>query len=152
MADSGYKNISRMDARRNRPGGWYVRVSFKKKMYAKFFSNVTYGGSEEALQEAIQYRDQLEKEIGKPRTERTVIGCLHRRNNTGVAGVRRTQKIQEKRGRKYIWDVYEVTWSLKPDRVCRTAVSIKKYGEQEAFRRACAIRAAKEAEIYKEAT
>jgi hypothetical protein len=149
MADSGYKNISRIDAAQKNTHGWYVRIQFKGKSYARFFNDAYCGGSQEALQEAVEYRNQLEVEIGRERTERYLIGGLHPRNNTGVAGVTRTQRVEKKRGKKYIREVYEVTWNPEPGRVRRTTVSVKKYGEEEAFRRACAIRKAKEAKIYR---
>lgn len=147
MAESGYKNISRIDNPKKRTHGWYVRVQFRGKSHSKFFSDILSGSSDEALQEAIEYRNQLEAEIGKPRTERYVIGGLHPRNNTGVPGVMRTQRLHKKRGREYLWDVYEVTWNPEPGRVQRTTVSISKYGQPEAFRRAKEIRQKKEAEI-----
>jgi hypothetical protein len=148
MADSGYKNISRIDNPRKRTHGWYVRIQFNGQSHAKFFSDINYGSSEEALQAALEHRNELEAQMGKPRTERYVIGRLHQHNNTGVPGVIRMYKRERKRGRGYIREVFEVTWNPEPNRVSRTSVSISKYGEAEAFRRACAIRAAKMAQFY----
>ncbi|MCV4615560.1 AP2 domain-containing protein, partial [Escherichia coli] len=51
-------------------------------------------------------------------------------------------------GQVYFNEVYEVTWNAGRERRGRTSVSIKKYGEREAFRRACAIRRQKEQELY----
>ena len=73
MADSGYKSISRIDSEAKRMHGWYVRVWFKGKMHSKFFNDKHYGGREAALQASIEHRDQVEAEIGKPRTERVVV-------------------------------------------------------------------------------
>jgi hypothetical protein len=44
--------------------------------------------------------------------------------------------------------VYEVTWCPEPGLIRRTSVSIEKYGEREARRRALAIRERAELEIY----
>jgi hypothetical protein len=44
--------------------------------------------------------------------------------------------------------VYEVTWSPAPGKVARTTVSVTKYGEEEAFRMARAIRREKERECF----
>ncbi len=150
MADSGYKNISRIDNPRKRTHGWYVRIQFKGESYSKFFSDVLHDGMEGSLQEAIEYRNHLEAQMGKPRTERYVIGRHHRHNNTGVPGVMRTQKVEKKRGRQYTREVFEVTWNPEPNRVCRTTVSVTKYGEEQAFQLARSIRAAKMAEIYQD--
>lgn len=146
MADSGYKSISRIDATTSKTHGWYVRVYYKGVMNSKFFSDSRYGSSEQALEEAIQYRDELEKRIGKPRTDRPVVR-VSPRNQTGVVGVRRRRKAPGKKGKNH-YDVYEVTWSPEPGKMKRTSVSIAKYGEEEAFKRACEIRKRKEREMY----
>ena len=143
MAKSGYKNISRIDDSKKHHHCWYVRVSWKKQSYAKQFSDKKYGGKARALQEAIAYRNQLERELGKPRSERLVLGAP-RPSNTGHRGIRRVTSTQRKRGKVYSWDVYQVTYHPAPGVTKRTSVSIKKYGEDEAFRRACAIRKAAE--------
>jgi hypothetical protein len=148
MADSGYKNISRIDSEKKNMHGWYVRIFHNGKSHAKYFNDNKSGGREEALYDAVEYRNQLEIELGKPRTERYIIGALHPRNNTGVPGVNRRTTKQKKRGKWYSWDIFEVTWNPEPNKVSRTTVSIQKYGEEEAFRRACAIREQKLAELY----
>jgi hypothetical protein len=147
LADSGYKSISRIDDTKKKTHGWYVRVFFKGKMYTKFFSDARYGAAELGLEEAIQYRDELEQKLGKPRSERTVVK-LSPRNQSGVIGVRRRIKSSGKKGRKEGYEVYEVTWSPEPGKMRRTSVSIEKYGEEGAFRIACEIRKQKELEIY----
>jgi hypothetical protein len=45
-------------------------------------------------------------------------------------------------------EVYEVSWNAGREKKGRTSVSIKKYGEAAAFRRACAIRRQKEQQLY----
>ena len=54
------------------------------------------------------------------------------------------KKYKGKDGRIYLNDVYEVTWNAGREKRGRTSVSIAKYGERNAFRRACAIRRQKE--------
>ncbi|MCB0208331.1 MAG: AP2 domain-containing protein [Anaerolineae bacterium] len=147
MADSGYKSISRIDDAKKKTHGWYVRVYFKGKMHSKFFSDARFGDKDQGLQEAIKYRDDLERKLGKPRSERTVVQ-VSPRNRSGVIGVRRRRKSSGKKGRPGGYEVYEVTWSPGPGKMKRTSVSIEKYGEEEAFRRACEIRRQKEEEIY----
>ena len=148
MAKSGYKSISRIDTPGKRTHGWYVRVYFNRTMHSKFFSDSIYGGAEEALQEAIRHRDEIERKIGKPRTDRHVVTASPR-NQSGVIGVqRKIKRSRSRHGKMTECDVYEVTWNPAPNVVRRTSVSIDRYGETEAFKKACAIRLQKEREMY----
>lgn len=139
---SGYKSICRIDQPKKRHHGWYVRVTWNKETRSKFFSDAKYDGKALALEEAVIYRNQLEQEMGKPRSERLVI-AKPRRSNTGVRGVRRIKTTQKKGGRTYIWDVYQVTYHPAPGKTRRTSVSVNRYGEKKAFEIACAIREAR---------
>lgn len=136
---SGHKGISRVDAPKRHQYGWLVRVAWCGEMFSKMFSDSANGGKDAALRRALVHRNRLEKELGKPRTDRTVM-LFHERNGTGVLGVHRILKQGA--------PVYEVTWNPEPNKVRRTSVSIRKYGEQEAFKRACAIRREKEKEVF----
>jgi hypothetical protein len=146
MAQSGYKSVSRIDQDKKALHGWYVRVTFKGQTHPKFFSDAQYGSRPDALTEAVAWRDATEYALGKPRTERVVV-ALSRRNQTGVIGVRRSRKAMTRDGQK-MGPVYEVYWRPTPQTLQRTTVSITKYGEQEAFRRAYVLRKAKERELY----
>jgi len=44
MADSGYKNISRIDSKKKNMHGWYVRIFHKGKSNAKYFNDIKSGG------------------------------------------------------------------------------------------------------------
>jgi hypothetical protein len=101
----------------------------------KFFSDKKYGDGLAALDEAILWRDRTERELGKPRTEQVVVAS-HRRNTTGVLGVRRRMKDS--------YDVFEVTWRKESGKLGRTSFSIAKYGERKAFRLAVRLRRAHE--------
>lgn len=136
---SGHKGISRVDHLKRNTHGWLVRVSWRGEMHSRFYSDGAHGGKEIALGKAILYRNRLEKQLGKPRTDRTVM-MQHQRSDTGVLGVHRVLKEGA--------PVFEVTWSPEPNIVKRTSVSIRKYGEDEAFRRACVIRRRKEREVF----
>jgi hypothetical protein len=148
MANSGHKGISRIDCPENKTVGWYVRVRLGNVTKSKFISDHKNGGKEEGLKRAVACRNQLEQELGKPRTDWIIVG-KNPRNQTGVVGVRRTAKKHKgKDGRVYLNDVYEVTWNAGREKRGRTSVSIAKYGERNAFRRACAIRRQKEQQLY----
>lgn len=148
MAKSGYKGISRIDSPLKKMHGWYVRVRLNKVTKSKFISDKMYGGKEAALRNAVECRDRMEQEMGKPRTDWVIVGN-NPRNTTGVAGVRRAvRKYRGKDGKIYLNEVYEVSWNAGREKRGRTCVSINKYGEAAAFRRACAIRRQKEQEMY----
>src|SRR5687768_14368326 len=70
---SGHKGISRVDYLKRNSHGWYVRVPWKGEIHGKFFSDSANGGRETALAKAVRYRNRLEKELGKPRTDRIVM-------------------------------------------------------------------------------
>ena len=147
-SQSGHKGVSRIDQETRNTHGWYVRVSFNGQKRSKFFSDTAHGGRETALEKAVIYRNETEKELGRPRTDRLVI-ARNPRNRTGVMGVQRKTKIvKTATGEKTTRNVYEVTWCPQPGRMSRTWVSIDEYGEQAAFRKACAIRREKEREMY----
>ena len=139
LSGSGHKGVSRVDSLKRKSHGWLVRVRFKGENRSRFLSDSVHGGQENALREAVRARDELEREMGKPRTDRTIIAQAPQ-SATGVPGVKRTDKQGA--------DVYEVTWCPRPNVVSRTSVSVAKYGEEEAFRRACRIRQSKERAIY----
>ncbi len=151
MAKSGHKGISRIDSPQKKMHGWYVRVRYNKQTKSKFVTDRQHGGREEALEAAVECRDEMERELGKPRTDWVVVGS-NPRNRVGVAGVRRAvKKYKGKDGRVYENEVYEVSWNAGREQRGRTSVSIRKYGELRAFRMACAIRREKERQIYGEA-
>lgn len=148
MAKSGYKGVSRIDCPEKKTVGWYVRVRLKNVTKSKFISDSKHGGKEAALVKAVECRNQLEQELGKPRTDWVVVGD-NPRNTSGVVGVRRAvKKYKGKDGKIYLNEVYEVSWNAGRDKRGRTSVSINKYGEMRAFRMACAIRREKEQEMY----
>lgn len=147
-ASSGHKNISRIDHAKKYTHGWYVRITFGGTQHAKFFGDEAHGGRERALEKAVRFRNNLERKLGKPRTDRLVI-ANGTRSTTGIIGVHRRLKSGRTRtGKRTYSDVFEVTWSPKPGVVARTTISIEKYGEREAFRRACGLRRKKEREMY----
>lgn len=148
MAKSGHKGISRIDCPQRKTVGWYVRVRLKNVTKSKFISDSAHGGREAALERAIECRNRLEEELGKPRTDWVVVG-LNPRNKSGVVGVRRiVKKYHRKDGTVHLNEIYQVTWHAGREIRGQASVSIAKYGEAGAFRRACAIRRQKEEQMY----
>lgn len=149
MAKSGYKGISRINQSRKHAAGWYVRVRLGSTTLSKFVRDDAHGGRAEALQMAVETRNQLEIKLGKPRTDNIIV-VDSPRNKTGVIGIQRKWKATHRHGKKYLHDVFEVTWNAGREMMGKTSVSINKYGEVGAFRRACAIRRQKEKKMYGE--
>src|SRR3982750_4621639 len=119
MAKCGHKGISRIDQPERKTHGWYVRVSFNAQRRVKFFSDAAHGGKETALEHAIVYRNEAEKELGKPRTNRLVI-ARNPRNRSGITGVqRKTKVVKTETGERKIKNVYEVSWNPEPGKLCR---------------------------------
>jgi hypothetical protein len=148
MSRSGHKGISRIDCPERKTVGWYVRVRLKNVTKSKFISDSVHGGTEAALEKALECRNQLEQELGKPRTDWVIVG-ENPRNKSGVVGVRRAvKKYRGKDGTIHLNEVYQVSWNAGREKKGQTSVSIKKYGEMGAFRRACAIRRQKEELMY----
>lgn len=129
-----HKHISRIDQESKKTHGWYVRVRHLGKPHCKFFSDSRYGGKTHALLEAIIHRNNLEKQLGRVRTDKNIRMVSN--TDTGVVGV----TLDEKRNR------YTVSWVTPQGKPGKTSVSTLKYGQKKAFKRACAIRKKKEQE------
>lgn len=147
MTKSGHKGISRIEQSRKHAAGWYVRVRLGKTTLSKFIRDDAHGGQPEALQKAVECRNRLEVQLGKPRTDHVIVADSPR-NKTGVIGIQRKWKATHRHGKKYMHEVFEVTWNAGREIMGKTSVSINKYGEVGAFRRACAIRRRKEEKMY----
>ncbi len=91
-----HKGITRIDHPAKRTFGYFVRVTWNKQRRSKFFADSVDGDRLAALGAAIDWRNEAERELGKPRTERQVIGVS--RTDTGIVGVRRTVKDGRERG------------------------------------------------------
>src|SRR2546423_2982645 len=102
MTKSGHKGVSRIDSPRKKMHGWYVRVRLNNLTRSKFIPDRAHGGREAALAKAVECRDELERKLGKPRTDWVVVGH-NPRNSTGIAGVRRAvKKYKGKDGTVYL--------------------------------------------------
>lgn len=130
-----HKGISRIDQPGGHGVGWYARVTYKGKTSSKYFADGAHGGKGAALQKALRWRNNREKELGKPRTER-VVANASRRNRTGVSGVFRMRNL------------YVVAWSPKPGKLEREFVSIRRFGKKKALEKAIELRRKRERTIY----
>jgi hypothetical protein len=140
---SGYKGISRVDNPKRKAHGWYVRVTKEGKTYGRFLSDSAHGGEQKALKKAVRARNELERDLGKPRTDRVIMPPRKKKNRfntTGIVGVNLIDVGPE--------GAFEVTWSPEPGKLARTKISIAKHGPEEALRRAIRLRLRKEREIF----
>lgn len=111
------KGIYRIDQKQKGTHGWNVAVIWKKTYYSKFFADTKYDGDPvKSFEAAVDFRNKLERQIGKPHTTRKVFG--HSK------GIRRRTKGET--------EVFEVSWCPEENKVARTSVSIQKYGVREA--------------------
>jgi hypothetical protein len=119
------KSISRIDTLDTH--GYQVRVYFKGKTYSKLFSDSKWDDPEIAREEAIFWRDEKEKELGKVRSNKYVSGL--QATNTGVYGIKEvTKKYTDKQDKIREEHVLQVT--IKD---VKTTVSIRKYGFEKAM-------------------
>src|SRR5689334_16386297 len=115
-----HKNITRVDHDASRTHGYNVRIQWQGERRSKFFSDRTYGDRLAALFAAIDWRNATEKELGKPRTERQVLGIVY--SSSGIPGVRRVREGHT--------DYYEATWGTTAGKQARTKYSIARHGEK----------------------
>lgn len=139
------KGVIRIDS--DSTHGWQVRVYRHGKTYSKLFSDRKHGGKEEAFEAAVAYRSELEEEVAAmpEAAPRRRLIRRNKNNSTGVVGISRTYK-RDRRGIKH--EVYAVSWNPEPGVARGTSFSIKRYGEDTAFRLACELRWTKMKEIY----
>jgi hypothetical protein len=132
ILEEKHKDIARIDQESKRTHGWYVRVRYFGKTHSKFFSDGKCGGRYSSLLAALGWRDEIEKRIGKIRTNKHIVTVSN--TTTGVVGVRLNDILNR----------YEVSWVNKDGKQGKTSVSIKRHGKSKAFKRACDIRKDKE--------
>ena len=139
------KGVIRIDS--DSTHGWQVRVYRDGKTFSRLFSDKKWGGRDAAFEAAQAYRDELVEEVAqlpaKPRRRRLIRS--NKSNTSGVVGVSRTYK-RDRRGVRH--EVYAVSWNPEPGVARGTSFSIKRYGEDTAFRLACQLRWKKMKAIY----
>jgi hypothetical protein len=125
-----YKNLTRIETSPKHRPGYLVRVTWAKKTHTKYFADAAYGDRLGSLAAAVEWRDQIEREVGKPRTNRPAIGVAY--SNTGIVGISRTTKAGK--------PIFQVTW-YENGKQRRRVFSIDLLGEQKALRAARKARA-----------
>jgi hypothetical protein len=117
--------------------GWQLRVHRHGTTRSRFFSDAKHGGADAARAAAAAHEPAFVAEVDAAAPG--PLRRLHTRSASpdAAAGIIRTAK-RDRRGIPH--EVYSVTWRPAPGVAKCTSFSIPRYGEHEAFRRACALR------------
>ncbi len=101
MANSGYKSISRYEQPGRHGGyGYQVHVIWKGKSLYRRISDSSAGGKRKALLLALKVREEFERKLGKPRTERIIRSKPLASRGKQKAAVSRPAKSRRQEGRK----------------------------------------------------
>lgn len=128
------RNITRIEDGPKNQAGWYVRVQFMGRKLSRLFPDRRHGDKLGALANAIRWRDEAERRLGRPQAGRRVVALS--RSPLGICGVTR---------RRYS---FVVTWTPRPGETKSEFFSIARYGEDGAFDRAVRRRRQREREMY----
>jgi len=134
-------NYAKVSNAKGPTNGWYVRIFFNNKQYAKFFSDKAHEGRGKALIKAQAWRNKIEKEIGKPRTnERVIVGRDH---PTSV----NLTKCKDRRGNPR--ECYQVVYFPEPNsRKVKRFIITSTTPKAAARKKAIEFKKEKELEIY----
>lgn len=126
--------LARIDLPGASTHGWQVRLQRRGVKYAKYFGDRVHGGADRALMAARVWRDRLLEEIEKG--EQARICSKSARNRSGVVGVSKVSVVTN--GATY--QFWQATWSPETGQRRCVKFSIRRYGDQEAFRLAVMAR------------
>lgn len=127
--------ITRMERAESSTFGWQVRLQRRGKRYAKYFADRGYGGPDASFEAARIWRDQLLKTFAED--DRARICARSNRNSSGVVGVSKVTITGPNGVTYYFW---QATWSPASGQRRSIRFSVKKHGEEEAFRLAVEAR------------
>jgi hypothetical protein len=128
--------ISRVDNETSRTHGWLVTIQRRGVIYRKHFSDGVFGGKPRSFAAAKAYRDEIIA-AHPPLSMQEYSNIVKKNNRSGVVGVCRycaseTRDLPEEKQR-WFW---VASWPLPDGRRKRVKFSVKKYGEDGAFRMA----------------
>lgn len=143
MSRGSVYGISRVDNEVSRTHGWLVTVQRRGVIYRKHFSDGVHGGKQKSFLAAKSYRDEVISQH-PPFSMREYSNIVKKNNRSGVVGVCRycaseTRDMPEEKQR-WFW---VASWPLPDGRRKRVKFSVKKYGEEGAFK--AALKARKDA-------
>jgi len=132
--------ISRVDNEVSRTHGWLVTIQRRGVIHRKHFSDGVHGGKQKSFAAAKGYRDEVITNH-PPFSMREYSNIVKKNNRSGVVGVCRycaseTRDLPEEKQR-WFW---VASWPLPDGRRKRVKFSVKKYGEEGAFKMALKAR------------
>jgi len=117
--------------------GWQVRLQRRGTRYAKYFADRGLGGKDGSFEAARKWREELLAKFAED--ERARICSKSARNSSGVVGVSKVTITGPNGVMYYFW---QATWSPTPGQRRSIRFSVKKHGEDEAYRLAVKAREA----------
>lgn len=124
--------ISRIDDEKNRTHTWRVSLRRRGKVHVKNFTDRRYGGTQRALQQAKQYRDQFIKE-NPPSTRKDICKIKRSNNKSGTTGVctypKRFQLSNGSVRESWYW---EASWPTVRGQSAKALFSVNTYGQDMA--------------------
>ena len=132
MSNTGHKNISRYKGGKKKGTGLQVSVQWRGEIRRQSFPDRDFDSLEAVLFAAIDWRDETEAELGKPRTDRRILSD---------PGIYRSVDF-------YGAASWVAQWSPAFGIARKKYYSIKKYGELEAQFLALAKRIEMEKKYY----
>ncbi len=143
------KNVFRIDIQpsdehpnRHPTHGWQVRIKRHGKQHTKYFSDKKYGGREDAMEQAVVYRDELLEELPEPLDP--VEKSAEARSKTGVIGLNFCWKDD---GSGTLKPYVQLSWLRDDGSRKSAAFSVRKWNLRRAVWKAC-VRLAKAREEY----
>ena len=127
--------ITRMERAESSTFGWQVRLQRRGTRYAKYFADRGHGGITQSLKAAKVWRDNLMTKFAED--DRARVCSRSSRNSSGVVGV---SKVTITGPNQVIYHFWQATWSPSPGQRRSIRFSVKKHGEDEAFRLAVEAR------------
>lgn len=142
MSRSSTYGISRVDNNASRTHGWLVTIQRRGNIYRKHFSDGVHGGKTKSFAAAKSYRDEVIDKF-PPFSMKEYSSIVKRNNRSGVVGVCKycaseTRDLPEDQQR-WFW---VASWPLPDGKRKRVKFSVKKYGEEGAFKMALKARKA----------
>lgn len=132
--------ISRVDNERSRTHGWLVTIQRRGVIHRRHFSDGTAGGKQKSFLAARAFRDEIIAQY-PPLSMREYSSIVKKSNRSGVVGVCRycaseTRDLPEDQQR-WFW---VASWPMADGKRKRVKFSVKKYGEETAFKMALQAR------------
>lgn len=140
MSRNSVYGISRVDNEASRTHGWLVTIQRRGVIYRKHFSDGVHGGKQKSFSAAKEYRDKIIEKY-PPFSMKEYSSIVKSNNRSGVVGVCRycaseTRDLPEDQQR-WFW---VASWPLPSGQRKRVKFSVKKYGEDTAFKMALKAR------------